>query len=162
MSLEKDTTTLKMAKDLLKRTVNGLRKAGTEHHLPHGLLARANYYRWCLSLCNLDKTALQETYQNALNDLTETYDMAQRSGMLLHLTDYHLESARLALVVELLVEQGHSFSKDPNLLSPISQERELEQLSVEEHIAEAKALIEKTGYGRRTPELEYLEAFIQK
>ncbi len=152
---------LKTDKDWLNQAVNGLRKAGTEHHVPRGLLVRANYYRWCLSLCDLDKTTLQKTYQNALNDLNETYNMAQRSGMLLFLTDYHLESARLALVVELLVEQGHSFPKDPNLPSPISQERE-QQPSIDEHIAEAKALIDKTGYGRRLPELEYLEGFIQK
>ena len=149
---------LRTAKNWLNQAVNGLRKASTEHYIPHGLLARANYYRWCLSLCDLDKTTLQETYQNALNDLTETYNIAQRSGMLLFLTDYHLESARLALVVELLVEQGHSFSPHP---SPLPEEREL-QLSIDEHIAEAKILIEKTGYGRRTPELEYLEEFIQK
>ncbi len=38
--------------------------------------------------------------QGASQDLKEVYDIAQRGGMLLHLTDCHLESARLMLSID--------------------------------------------------------------
>jgi tetratricopeptide (TPR) repeat protein len=69
----------------LDAAVTGLRKAGTQHHLPRGLLARAALYR------------LTHRFDLAHRDLTEAHTIATRGGMRLHLCDYHLESARLHL-----------------------------------------------------------------
>src|SRR5205807_2506867 len=57
----------------LDHAVDYLRRAGTLHHLPRALLARGTPH-----------------------DLDEVFRIATRSGMRLHLTDYHLASARLA------------------------------------------------------------------
>jgi hypothetical protein len=69
----------------LDAAVTGLRKAGTQHHLPRGLLARAALYR------------RTHHFDLAHRDLTEAHTIATRGGMRLHLCDYHLESARLHL-----------------------------------------------------------------
>jgi tetratricopeptide (TPR) repeat protein len=55
----------------LNQGVHYLRRAGTLHHLPRTLLARGTDH-----------------------DLDEVYRIATRSGMRLHLTDYHLAMAR--------------------------------------------------------------------
>ncbi len=77
-----DTT---QAAEFLQRAVDGLRQAGTTHHLPRGLLARAELHRF------------KGEYGRAERDLAEVLRIATRGGMGLHLADYHLESARLHL-----------------------------------------------------------------
>ena len=67
-------------------------------------------------------------------DLEEVYCIATRSGMRLHLADYHLASARLAL----------------------SNNRE----KAREHFEKAATLIRETGYHRRDGELEELRSLI--
>ena len=89
--------------------VSGLRLAGQIDDLPLGLLARGS----------------QE-------DLREVHALATRSGMRLHLTDYHLKQAKYCLT--------------QNLTS--------EALA---HYTQAQTLIERTGYRRRDPELGELE-----
>jgi len=74
-----------LASDFFQQAVAALRKAGTEDHLPRGLLARAAWSRCC------------QDYSAAHKDLTEALDIAEAAGMRLFLCDYHLESARLAL-----------------------------------------------------------------
>jgi tetratricopeptide (TPR) repeat protein len=69
----------------------------------------------------------------AWRDLDEATRIAGRSEMRLFQCDAHLEYARLALV------EGN---------------RE----NAREHAAEARRLVEETGYGRRRPEVEALEA----
>jgi tetratricopeptide (TPR) repeat protein len=69
----------------LQRAVEGLRKAGTMHYLPRGLLARAAFHR------------VTGDFGRAERDLAETLRISTRSGMGLHLADCHLESARLQL-----------------------------------------------------------------
>jgi tetratricopeptide (TPR) repeat protein len=69
----------------------------------------------------------------ARRDLDEAMRIARRSEMRLFQCDAHLEYARLALA------EG-----DPE--------------KAREHLAEARRLVEKTGYGRRRPEVEALEA----
>jgi tetratricopeptide (TPR) repeat protein len=71
--------------DFLNRAVDGLRQAGTQHHIPSGLLARAEYYR------------LTGDWNKAKRDLDEAFTIAARGGMGLHLADCHLEYARLYL-----------------------------------------------------------------
>jgi tetratricopeptide (TPR) repeat protein len=73
------------AVEWLDQAVDGLREAGTEHHLPRGLLARAACRRWAAH------------FPAAEQDLRECEDIARRGGMQLHLIDCHLEAARLAL-----------------------------------------------------------------
>jgi len=174
-SKETSTTTLNTTKEpalsiaegWLNQAIDGLRKAGTEDHLPQGLLARASYHRFCLSPVarmqrskirgiatehDMDElggespvfrklhTANDSVLDLALKDLQETHDIAQRGGMLLFLCDYHLESARLALTV------------DDSIFDQTAAQ----------HIAEAEQLILQTGYQRRMPELEYLTALQAK
>ena len=70
---------------IFNHAVEGLQKAGTQHELPRGLLARAAYYR---VTGELDKAG---------KDLDEAFSIASRGGMGLYLADCHLEYARLAL-----------------------------------------------------------------
>ena len=110
---------MQSAQEWLAKAVDGLRDAGTEDHLPRGLLARATLFRH------------QKQWQAANADLQETFDIAQRGGMLLHLVDYHLESARLAM------SQHH-------------------KRAVIQHCKAAQQLINRTAYKRRQAELNLL------
>jgi hypothetical protein len=65
------------------KAVNGMRAAGTQNHLPRGLLTRA---------CILHSQGQPEA---AERDLAEAQRIAQRGGMKLHLADVHLTRARL-------------------------------------------------------------------
>ncbi len=139
---------LQSAGDRLNQAVDGLRKAGAEHHLPRGLLARAACYRWCCGVNRRpgktadhpDAATLPADYRSALQDLQETREITQRGGMRLHLTDYHLETARLILSTH---PESQPFG-----------------LSAGEHVEAAGKLIEQTGYKRRLPELVYLQALV--
>jgi tetratricopeptide (TPR) repeat protein len=85
----------------LNQAVDFLRQSGNLDHLPRALLARGRP-----------------------SDLNEAFRIATRSGMKLHLTDYHLVSARLAL-----------------------DNRDLAK--AREHVRQAESLINETGYHRR-------------
>ncbi|MEZ5449612.1 MAG: hypothetical protein R3E89_11710 [Thiolinea sp.] len=74
-----------LAAHWLDQAVAGLRAAGTQHYLPLGLLARAALHRH------------SGDYARARQDLQEVFDIAEPSGMRLHLTDWHLEMARYFL-----------------------------------------------------------------
>ncbi len=124
------------ANNWLDQAVAGLREAGTQDHLPRGLLARAALYR--------DARNPNHDFTRARQDLQEVYDIAEPSGMRLHLTDYHLEMARL-----LIAEQ----QQPPQ--TPV-ETGESTELSLQDHIAKAEKLIEETGYKRRLPELKEL------
>ncbi len=75
------------ATDYLNRAVNGLRQAGTVHHLPRGLLALAELHR------------IKGEFDAARTDLSEALSIATRGGMGLHQADCHLEYSRLCLAV---------------------------------------------------------------
>lgn len=107
------------AESFLTQAVDGLRKAGETEFVSRGLLARAALH---LSL---------QDYPAAQADLAEAYDIAENGEMRLHLTDYHLESARLKIAIG-------------------------ESEAAKEHYEEAKKLIAETGYHRRDKELEEL------
>lgn len=104
------------AADWLEQAVVGLRASGRQEYLPRGLLARATLFRHT------------HNFNHAHQNLQEVFDIADHSGMRLHLTDYHLEMSRLLLAEE----------KTENL---------------QYHIDEAKRLINETGYHRRDAEL---------
>jgi tetratricopeptide (TPR) repeat protein len=69
----------------LERAVDGLRAAGTQDHLPRGLLARAELRR------------VMGDLPGAQKDLEEALSIATRGGMQLYQADCHLEYARLYL-----------------------------------------------------------------
>ncbi len=91
----------------LDQAVDFLRRAGQLQYLPLALLARGT-----------------------LQDLDEVFRIATRSGMRLHLTDYHLASARLAL-------------------------RDGDRPKALDHFTKADTLVQETGYHRRDPELAH-------
>ncbi len=132
---------LSAAKVYLYQAVEGLREAGTQHRLPWGLLARAALSRH------------EHAFSQAWEDLDEVLEIASYGGMRLHLTDYHLEVARL--VQAQLAGAGDAFE--------VLVEAEGKTLSREEmeaqfwaHVAAAKALVEETGYFRRMEEVQSL------
>ena len=110
----------------LDEAVTGLRKAGVQGMLNLGLLARAVWHRH------------QQDWRAAESDLDEVLDIAEPSGMKLHLTDYHLEMARLCLAM-----------KPPN-----PQRGSLDD--AREHLEKAAQLVEETGYHRRDGEVRVL------
>ena len=114
------TGDLPQAAHWMEQAVAGLRAAGTQDQLPHGLLARAALHR---------QTG---DFAHARQDLQEVFDIAEPSGMRLHLTDYHLEMARL-----LLAEENPDEARN--------------------HVAQAADLIKATGYNRRLPKLRELQ-----
>ena len=83
----------------LNRAVDGLRRAGTQHHIPRGLLARAALHR------------AQGQFARAQRDLEEALTIATRGGMRLHEADCHLESARLHLARGEKAQARESLSK---------------------------------------------------
>ncbi|MEM7045327.1 MAG: TIR domain-containing protein [Pseudomonadota bacterium] len=73
------------ARRRLDQAVDGLREAGQVQELPHGLLARAAFFREA------------EEFTMSRRDLDEVMRIATRSGMRLFECDAHLEHARLIL-----------------------------------------------------------------
>jgi tetratricopeptide (TPR) repeat protein len=144
------------AADWLDRAVVDLRAAGDQRFVSLGLLARAALYG--------DTRYSNHNFTRARQDLQEVYDIVEPSGMRLHLTDYHLEMARL-----LIAEKGNppqsSFFKGGSpggdvVVIPPLEKGELGGISVQEHVAQAAKLIEETGYKRRLPELQELQKII--
>ena len=109
------------ATDWLEKAVAGLRAASNQQFLPLGLLTRATLHR------------LTRNFPKAQQDLQEVLDIAEPSGMRLHLTDYHLEAARLA----------HAMGEA--------------QETIQHHLQAAAELIQQTGYHWRNGELAELQ-----
>ncbi len=70
----------------IQHAVDGLRRAGSQDHLPRGLLTRA----WLRSLA-----AARTGPDSAQHDLDEAWEIAERGPMRLFLADIHLHRARL-------------------------------------------------------------------
>ncbi|MGE0852025.1 MAG: hypothetical protein AB7O44_20800 [Hyphomicrobiaceae bacterium] len=115
--------------------IEGLRKAGTEHHLPRGLLARAAFRRGTGDL------------GGAHQDLTEAHEIALRGGMRLHLTDICLEWGRLQLA---------------HLATNSTAEAEHVLQAADQRWIAAANLIKETGYHRRVGELAALREAIDR
>ncbi len=86
--LQQAARSLSEAEGWLEQAVAGLRAAGRQDYLPRALLARAALFRHT------------HDFARARADLQEVFEIAEPSGMRLHLTDYHLEMARLLLAEE--------------------------------------------------------------
>lgn len=121
----------------LDEAIQSFYKSMRQDDLSLGLLARAALYR--------DTRNSNCDFVRARQDLQEVYDIAEPSGMRLHLTDYHLEMARL------LIAERENPSRFP------LEKGEPEGISLQEHVAKAAKLIEETGYKRRLPELQELQ-----
>jgi hypothetical protein len=124
----------------LASAVSGLRRAGTQDHLPRGLLTRA----WQRSLTGA-LTSAQAGPDSAQSDLDEAWEIAERGPMRLFMADIHLHRARL-----------FGMSNDECRMTngePLKYPWE----SPEKDLAEARKLIVACGYGRRMPELEDAE-----
>ena len=86
-ALQKGSQDFTQAAEHLNQAVDGLRQAGTQHHVPRGLLARAELYR------------AQGEFKQAQHDLDEAMTIAKRGEMGLYQADCHLEYARLYLAM---------------------------------------------------------------
>ncbi len=119
-----DTGSLLKASTELTQCIASFRSVNRMDYIPQGLLARAALLRD------------MKDYEAAQADLDEVYEIADPE-MRLHLTDYHLESARLCLSIG---------NKHPE---------------AQDQYEKAKKLIEETGYHRRYKELEELRTMLE-
>ncbi|MCI4663988.1 MAG: hypothetical protein MRY74_04630, partial [Neomegalonema sp.] len=113
----------------LDDAVAGLRAAGQEFMLVHGLLARAAFLR---ARCAEGGATAQADRAAATTDLDEAQEIADYGGMGLFKADIALERARWAVMDQ-------------------------DKAAARPHLEAARAQIESCGYGRLTPELEALE-----
>jgi hypothetical protein len=118
----------------LDAAVSGLRRAGTQDHLPRGLLTRA----WQRSLTGA-LTSAQAGPDSAQSDLDEAWEIAERGPMPLFLADIHLSRARL-----------FGMKKEE---CRMKNEEAYPWESPQHDLAEAERLIQKHGYHRRDGEL---------
>ena len=118
----------------LDEAVAGLRRAGTTHHIPSGLLTRA----W-LRFLNDQLTGPG----SAQTDLDEAWEIAERGPMRLFMADIHLYRARLFHAVK---PYPWATDADGHVRGP------------KDDLAAARKLIETCGYWRRKEELEDAEA----
>ncbi|EIJ35224.1 toll/interleukin-1 receptor domain-containing protein [Thiothrix nivea] len=145
----------------LESALISLREAGNQDHLPRGLLTRSTLYR------HINQTDL------ARQDLQEVFDIANGSGMRLHLTDGHLEMARLLLAEEETPPNLPLSGEEQDASATAVQERPSPdkgrpggvssaqaELSAANHVQAAAKLIQETGYHRRDQELAELQQAI--
>jgi TIR domain-containing protein len=118
----------------LDAAVSGLRRAGTQDHLPRGLLTRA----WLRFL-----TEAHTGVESAQEDLDEAWEIAERGPMRLFMADIHLYRARLFHAVK------------PYPWNKFEDGRE--GRGPKDDLADARELIERCGYWRRKEELEDAE-----
>jgi tetratricopeptide (TPR) repeat protein len=111
--------------DFFQQAIAELESAGQQEFLTRGLLDRAAFY------------SQSQQYDKAQQDLNRAFDIADYSGMRLYLCDYHLETARLALVQH-------------------------DQASAIQHHTKAEALIKATGYHRRLADCQELGRCLTK
>jgi tetratricopeptide (TPR) repeat protein len=130
---------LQQAHLYLNQAMAGLRQAGVQDYVTHGLLARAELYRW------------QGKWAKAQADLEEAMDLAARCGMRLFECDAQLEWARLLEAQG----RGEDTGGDPHPGAGEAAEGWLAQARW--HVAEAKRLVAETGYHRRDGAVAELE-----
>ncbi|MEO0433896.1 MAG: hypothetical protein AAF151_19600 [Cyanobacteria bacterium J06656_5] len=92
---------LQQATHHLDQSVSLLRQAGTQHHIPRGLLARAALWRVKSEARSQESELTAEDYlEQANRDLSEVEQIAGRSNMLIFQIEAALERCRLALTME--------------------------------------------------------------
>ena len=144
----------KQGTNWLEKAVAGLRAAGDQAHLARCLLARAALHRHT------------RDFARARQDLQEVLEIAKPSGMRLHLTDYHLEMARLLVAEEENPPQSPfckgGSQEGARSAVPHFEKGGLGGISLQAHIEAAAKLINETGYHRRDKELLELQQAITK
>lgn len=108
-------------REWLDKAISALDSVSHQHYLPRALLLSAALER------------RQGNTEQAEKTLKTIYHIAEPSNMFLHMTDYHLESARLGL------------------------EMKKDKQSIQLHIDGAETLINDTGYHQRDNELAELK-----
>lgn len=121
LMLDSQPSELAEVTEIINRAVYFLRHGGQVDRLMYGLLGRAAFHRQ------------NKDFELSLRDLSEVFRIASGSGMGLHLTDYHLESAHLQLA-------------------------QAEKTKARAHVVTAKEMINRMGYHRRDKEVAELEA----
>jgi len=142
----------KVAENNIAAAVEQLRSAGTIHHIPRGLLARAAFRR---SVGDWD---------GAARDLDKVEEIAEPGPMRLFLCDTALERARLEFAqVEAFAPLNGTLEKDnPKKPVALSAERIAELKSeAEKNLKTAAGYIETCGYHRRDDELAELQAVLR-
>ena len=132
----------------LRESVDGLRAAGTLHHVPRGHLARAAFRRSV------------GDWAGAARDLDEVEEIAEPGPMRLFLCDMALERARLALArIEAFAPLHGLTDASPRQPEP-PDAATAARLAAEAaaNLATARELITECGYHRRDEELAELEA----
>jgi hypothetical protein len=125
-----------VAEGYLDKAERQLRAAGQQQYQPRGFIARARLHRF------------RGNWIEAWHELDQARETAERGEMLLHLADFHVEAAWLALAWESAV--GDRFA------------RELASLgSARYHYHQATKLIAQTGYHRHKQEVKELESSLR-
>lgn len=147
--------------ELFDRAVAALLESGANDHIPSGYLARAAYLRRAGRL------------EDAADDLAQVSDLARRGSMKLYLTDYHLESARLALAhipdapAEALIPLDPPPETQPPpdpkpRTAPLTQAERPRLEQAIDHTHKAGVLIAEAGYHIRNRELTDLRDRIDR
>jgi len=157
-------TSFTQAADHLNQAVGGLRDAGTQHHIPRGLLARAGLHR------------VQGDFKQAKRDLDEAMTIATHGGMQLHKADCHLETARLYLAqretdkareslekAKTMIEEMGYHRRDPEVLLVTAELQLLEgdKKAARKNLTAAKKMIDDMGCHRWDFEAAELEKRLQ-
>jgi hypothetical protein len=123
-----------LAFNYLNEAVAGLRKSGSLHSLPIGLLSRAAISR------------SQKKFDESWADLNEAHEIAIPGNMNLFLSDYHIEATRL------LIAQNKNYDINGKI---INSENYL--IKAKDHFKSAEELVNRVGYHIRGKELKELK-----
>jgi hypothetical protein len=123
----------------IEAAVGGLRRAGTQHHIPRALLTRA----WLRFV-----TGTHTGPESAQEDLDEAWEISERGPMRLFMADIHLYRARLF---------GGMKDEGGGMKYPWDQNTDGSPRGPKDDLAAARKLIEQCGYWRRKEELEDAE-----
>jgi len=138
----------KGAENYLNQAVDGLRASGDQDILAMCLILRAQQYR------------IVKDFPSSCSNLDEALEIAEYGQMRLHLTDYHLEAARL---ISAQVSEEKPASSNYQIIEngeTLQLTKEEMQAKYREHFIKAEKLINETGYRRRDKELEELRKFV--
>ena len=127
------------AEEKLNAAVDALRRAGSQDHIPRGLLSRA-WLRFLTGACTGPESAQA--------DLDEAWEIAERGPMRLHMADIHLYRARLF---------GGMKDEGGRMKYPWDKSPDGSPRGPLDDLAAARKLIEQCGYWRRKEELEDAE-----
>lgn len=145
---------------VLNKAIDHLRHTGLQHHLTYGLLARSQSHR------------SGAAYDKAWRDLDEVREISDRCGMGLYLAEYHIEAARLFHAVGQALSQsknmhaveaflksaiGDAMTNSPEQHGESRSNPDAVRAKADSHLAIAKQMVEKMGYGRRKPDVVEME-----